>query len=79
MRTLIPVILALLFATAPVVSHSAKASCPSRSACKAECEKTKEKIRSIQARMRQGYSASQGARMEADLRSLRERRSKVCR
>jgi len=79
MRTLIPVILALLFATGPAVSHSAKASCTSRSECTAECEKTKEKIRSIQARMRQGYSASQGARMEADLRNLRKRRSKVCR
>ena len=79
MRTLIPLILALLFAAAPTISHGAKPSCNSRSTCKAECEKTKEKIRSIQARMRQGYSASQGARMEADLRDLRKRRSKVCR
>ena len=79
MRTLIPMILALLLATDPAVSHGAKPSCNSRSTCKAECEKTKKKIRSIQAKMRQGYSASQGTRMEADLRDLRKRRSKVCR
>ena len=46
---------------------------------KAECEETKQKIRQIQSRMRQGYTAKQGVKMEADLRKLRAIRSKKCR
>ena len=49
-------------------------SCP-----KAECEKTRQKIRQIQAKMRQGYTARQGAKLEADLRKYRAMRAKQCR
>ena len=46
---------------------------------KAECEETKQKIRHIQSKMRQGYTRKQGEKMEADLRKLRAVRSKKCR
>lgn len=58
---------------------SAQHNCYPKSACKAECEETKQNIRKIQQKMRQGYSASQGARMEAELRRLRALRAKLCR
>jgi hypothetical protein len=58
---------------------SQEKQCSSRSACKAECEKTKRKIRQLQEKMRQGYSAAQGYRMEAELRRLRARRATLCR
>lgn len=44
-----------------------------------ECDKTKQKIRHIQSKMRSGYTRSQGEKMEAQLRKLREKRKKVCR
>jgi len=46
---------------------------------KAECEETRQKIRKIQSKMRQGYTRKQGEKMEADLRMLRAIRSKKCR
>ena len=46
---------------------------------KAACEQVKKKIRAIEARMRDGYSASQGIRYEARLRELKEKRYKLCR
>ncbi len=46
---------------------------------KAECEETKQEIRQIQSKMRQGYTRKQGEKMEADLRKLRALRSKKCR
>ena len=46
---------------------------------KAECEETKQKIRNIQSKMRQGYTRKQGEKMEDDLRKLRAIRSKECR
>ena len=45
---------------------------------KAECEETKQKIRQIQSKMRQGYTRRQGEKMEADLRKLRAIRSRKC-
>jgi len=70
MRLLTVIAVAVLLATA-VPAHE---YCP-----KAECEKTRQKIRQIQAKMRQGYTAKQGAKMEADLRKYRAIRSKQCR
>jgi hypothetical protein len=46
---------------------------------KDECEAVKEKIRKVQARMRRGYGAEQGVKLNAKLLELREKRSKVCR
>ena len=60
-------------------AHRGPAECYSRLTCKEECDKAKREIRKIQAQMRQGYSASQGEKMEAKLRDLRKRRSRVCR
>jgi hypothetical protein len=45
----------------------------------AECDKTKQKIRNIQSKMRSGYTRAQGEKLEAQLRKLREKRKKVCR
>ncbi len=70
MRLLTVIAISLLFA--PVTS--AHVYCP-----KAECEKTKQKIQKIRSKMRQGYTAKQGEKMEADLRKLRAIRSKQCR
>ncbi len=46
---------------------------------KAACEKVKQQIRVIESRMRDGYSAAQGIRYEAQLRDLRNKRYKFCR
>jgi len=43
------------------------------------CEQVKKKIRVIESRMRDGYSAAQGIRYEARLRELKEKRYKLCR
>ena len=43
------------------------------------CEEVKQAIREIEARMRAGYSRSQGERYEAKLRKLKRKRSKLCR
>ena len=46
---------------------------------KAECEITKQKISKIKSKMRQGYRASEGVKMDDELRRLRKLRSKYCR
>lgn len=46
---------------------------------KEKCEKTKQKIAKIHSKMRQGYTASQGVRMDEELRRLKKLRSKYCR
>jgi hypothetical protein len=46
---------------------------------KAACEKVKQQIRAIEARMRDGYSAAQGIRLDERLRKLKEKRYKLCR
>ena len=50
-----------------------------RNDTKNECEKTRQKIARIESKMRQGYRASQGVKMEDELRRLRKLRSKQCR
>ena len=44
-----------------------------------ECEAVKEQIRKVQAKMRRGYGAEQGVKLNAKLLELREKRLKVCR
>jgi hypothetical protein len=78
MQTRPALILALLLASGPPGAAQADAGCYPRSACKADCDRAKREIREIQAKMRQGYSASRGAKMEARLRELRKLRSKLC-
>ncbi len=44
-----------------------------------ECEKTKQKIKKLESRMRQGYTRAQGEKWNDQLRALRAIRSKQCR
>jgi len=46
---------------------------------KAECTIVKERIRTIQSKMRAGYTRAQGEKYEAQLRELRVKRHKLCR
>ncbi len=46
---------------------------------KTRCESIKQQIRKIESKMRSGYSAAQGIRLDAKLRELREKRQKACR
>jgi hypothetical protein len=46
---------------------------------KAECALVKEKIRTIESKMRSGYTRAQGERYEEQLRELKAKRRKLCR
>ena len=61
----------LLLIQSPVTAHN---NCD-----KEACETVKEKIRTIESRMRSGYSRAQGERYEEKLRELRSKRYKICR
>ncbi len=50
-----------------------------RTTKKKACIDVKQKIRKLQSRMRAGYSASQGIRLEERLRELKRIRYRVCR
>ena len=69
----------LLAALFMFLLNAAASGAPPDDNREAECAETKAKIRKIEARMRQGYTAKQGMRMEDELRRLRERRKRVCR
>ena len=43
------------------------------------CKSIKEQIRNVESRMRQGYTAAQGIKLDERLRKLREKRRKACR
>ncbi len=45
----------------------------------AACAEVKEKIRTIQSKMRSGYTRAQGEKYEQRLRELRAKRYKLCR
>ena len=61
----------LLIAGSPADAH--------RFCSEAECASVKEKIRTVESRMRSGYTRAQGERYEAQLRELRAKRRKLCR
>ena len=67
---LLQISIALLAVQSPVYADS--------KADKAACEEVKKKIRVIEAKMRDGYSAAQGIRYEARLRELKDKRYKLC-
>ncbi|MDH3612296.1 MAG: hypothetical protein OEU90_01255 [Gammaproteobacteria bacterium] len=67
---LLPLLL-LLAAQPPASAHN---KCD-----KAECAVVKEKIRTIESKMRSGYTRAQGERYESQLRELRAKRYKICR
>lgn len=60
----------LLMADSPVDAHN--------HCSEAECASVKEKIRTIESRMRSGYTRAQGERYAARLRELRAKRRKLC-
>jgi hypothetical protein len=74
-----PIIALLLVALSLAARSATHAECRSRAECKEACAEAKQKIRTIQSRMRSGYNAVQGERMQAELRRLRAIRAKVCR
>ena len=46
---------------------------------KLACEVVKEKIRTIESKMRAGYTRAQGEKYEAKLRELKTKRYRLCR
>ncbi len=70
-RTILALAIANLLLSSPVAGHEKD--------LRADCKKTKEKIRLVQSKMRSGYTRAQGEKLEAQLRKLRARRKKVCR
>jgi hypothetical protein len=68
------IVLAVLIAL--LTTCSIEAADPRR---EEECRKIAEKIRQIEARMRQPYSAAQGVRYDQRLRELKEKRYRRCR
>lgn len=67
-------LLSALLLAAGLPGGNAHVYCP-----EVECERIKQKIAKIQSKMRQGYRASAGEKMEDELRRLRKLRSKTCR
>jgi hypothetical protein len=61
-----------------LVSLATQADADSRDE-KAACEKVKQKISAIQTKMRNGYSAAQGIRLDDRLRELKKKRYQLCR
>lgn len=71
MKTLVwTLALTLLFATPAEASRKTDA---------AACAEVKEKIRTIESRMRAGYTRAQGERYNEKLRELKAKRAKLCR
>lgn len=69
MRTALSVILVI----------AAQAAMSAEPADRKACEKVKRDIARLESRMRAGYTAKQGRRLEERLRELRVRRYRVCR
>lgn len=66
--------LTLIAATAPMDITAARDRC-----AEAACAAVKADIRTVQSRMRAGYTRVQGERLAARLQKLRARRAKLCR
>ena len=62
-----------------VVLQPAEIAAAQNGNSKEKCEKTKQKIAKLHSKMRQAYTASQGVRMDEELRRLKKLRSKYCR
>ncbi len=71
MRFVLVVVLLSILSSAASHAHNVCA--------KAKCEEIRQKIKKVQAKMRQGYTRAQGEKMEAELKSLRAIRSQRCR
>ena len=71
MKTALPMLMLVLLTQGPVFAdHKAE---------RQACEAVKQKIRVIEAKMRDGYTAAQGIRYETRLRELKKKRYKLCR
>jgi len=70
MKAIIVALLCSALLTVPANAHNDR---------EVECEKTKQKIKKLESKMRQGYSRAQGERWREQLRELRAVRSKQCR
>jgi hypothetical protein len=68
---IVPTVLIAMLATGSIEAADSRRE--------AECRKIAERIRQIEARMRQPYSAAQGVRFDQRLRELREKRYRRCR
>ena len=66
----------IVFATILMIVPPAMGDAPDR---ELRCEEIKQEIRTIQSKMRAGYSRAQGEKLRARLRTLRALRSKACR
>lgn len=75
----LPTIAGLLVGLPLTFSLADEGTCLSRAECREACAGTKQKIQKVQARMRSGYNAKEGERMQSELRRLRSIRAKVCR
>ncbi len=71
MRVLLAFLLCLLYVAAAVPAATDERE--------TKCAETREKIRRVESKMRQGYTAKQGIKMQDELRSLRELRKRICR
>jgi len=71
MNNLLRILMLVLLIQAPVLADY--------KAERQACEAVKQKIRVIQAKMRDGYTAAQGIRYETRLRELKQKRYKLCR
>jgi len=72
----------ILFATALACFVAALVTAPVQAGNKdrqVKCEDTKEKIQRLQTKMRHGYTARQGIRMDDQMRRLKKKRSEYCR
>ena len=65
------VLVCTMLAAMPAAAHDSNS--------KAKCDKVKQKIRSVESRMRQGYTRAQGERLSERLRELHAERAMVCR
>ena len=66
-------------AVLPLLVVATPAASPHERCAKTECAAVKARIRTIEAKMRSGYSQAQGERYERRLRELRDKRYRVCR
>lgn len=62
-----------------LAAFAAAAPAADRGDRKEKCEAVKEQIRKVQQRLRAGYSAAQGVKLNEKLLELRKKRAKLCR
>jgi hypothetical protein len=79
MTTKVLRILGLLIGSMFAAPALSAQDCGNRAACRAAGKKVEQKMDRIHSRMRRGYGAREGEKMQAELRRLRKERLRVCR